>query len=296
VAAPAGDIEQTSRNAGRHHPASGSSACQPQAGYPVILDSSRLYRDGNDSLFLLYVISYTHVVFCSSIGIFLTEKRYGFYPMVKIRILVIEDNRMLRDGITDMLNEQKDMHVVATIGNSNNILMKAIQTKPHVALIDVGVTKFKESSIVELLKDKMPEIKVIGMGFVPSQSDIVEFVEAGASGFILKDATMKEFFGTIRSVALGEKILPPSMASSIFSHLIEHALKKGGGKIVSAVRMTKREREIIALIADGMSNKEIAQQLNIAVHTVKSHVHNIMEKLALHSRLQIAKFTNEENR
>jgi len=216
--------------------------------------------------------------------------------MVKIRILVIEDNRMLRDGITDMLNEQKDMHVVATIGNSNNILMKAIQTKPHVALIDVGVTKFKESSIVELLKDKMPEIKVIGMGFVPSQSDIVEFVEAGASGFILKDATMKEFFGTIRSVALGEKILPPSMAGSIFSHLIEHALKKGDGKIVSAVCMTKREREIIALIADGMSNKEIAQQLNIAVHTVKSHVHNIMEKLALHSRLQIAKFTNEENR
>ena len=100
--------------------------------------------------------------------------------MVKIRILVIEDNRMLRDGITDMLNEQKDMHVVATIGNSNNVLLKAIQTKPHVALIDVGVTKFKESSIVELLKDKMPEIKVIGMGFVPSQSDIVEFVEAGA--------------------------------------------------------------------------------------------------------------------
>ena len=69
----------------------------------------------------------------------------------------------------------------------------------------------------------------------------------------------------------------------------------GKGKLVSAVRITKREREIIVLIADGLSNKEIAQQLNIATHTVKSHVHNIMEKLALHSRLQISNFTHEEN-
>jgi DNA-binding NarL/FixJ family response regulator len=75
--------------------------------------------------------------------------------------------------------------------------------------------------------------------------------------------------------------------------VIEHAVKKG--KITNIVRMTKREREIIVLIADGLSNKEIAQKLNIATHTVKSHVHNIMEKLALHSRLQIAKYTRDEN-
>jgi Response regulator containing a CheY-like receiver domain and an HTH DNA-binding domain len=133
------------------------------------------------------------------------------------------------------------------------------------------------------------------MGFVPSQSDIVEFVEAGASGFILKDATVKEFLGTIRSVAQGVKVLPPSLTDSLFSHVIEFALKRGNGKLPNAVRMTKREREIIVLIADGLSNKEIAQQLNIATHTVKSHVHNIMEKLALHTRLQIAKYTHEEN-
>jgi Response regulator containing a CheY-like receiver domain and an HTH DNA-binding domain len=213
----------------------------------------------------------------------------------KIRILVIEDNRVLRDGITAMLNEQADMHVVATIGSGNNVLLKASQTKPHVILMDVGLKNFKESSVVESIKKKMPEIKVIGMGFVPTQSDIVEFVEAGASGFILKVATVKEFLGTIRSVAQGVKVLPPSLAGSLFSHVIELALKKNKGKITNAVRMTKREREIIVLIADGLSNKEIAQQLNIATHTVKSHVHNIMEKLALHTRLQIAKYTHEEN-
>jgi DNA-binding NarL/FixJ family response regulator len=213
--------------------------------------------------------------------------------MRKSRILIIENNRVLRDGITTMLNEQMDMHVVAAIGSGNNVLLKASQTKPHVILVDADLTKFKESSIIESIK-KMPEAKVIGMGFIPSQSDIVEFVEAGASGFILKDATVKEFLGTIRSVAQGAKILPPSLTDSLFSHVLELALKKGEGKITNAVRMTKREREIIVLITDGLSNKEAAQQLNIATHTVKSHVHNIMKKLALHNRLQIAKFIQEE--
>ncbi len=215
--------------------------------------------------------------------------------MKKIRILVIEDNRVLRDGITTMLNEQADMHVAATIGSGNNILLKASQKKPHVILMDVGMKDFKESSVVESVRKNLPEAKVIGMGFIPSQSDIVEFVEAGASGFILKDATVKEFLSTIRSVAQGAKVLPPLLTGSLFSHVIDLALRKGKGKLTNAVRMTKREREIILLIADGLSNKEIAQRLNIATHTVKSHVHNIMEKLALHTRLQIAKFIHEEN-
>ncbi|MBN1397745.1 MAG: response regulator transcription factor [Bacteroidetes bacterium] len=215
--------------------------------------------------------------------------------MKKNRILIIEDNRVLRDGIASMLNEQADMHVVATIGTGNNVLLKVNQTKPHVILMDVGLKNFKETSVVETVRKNIPEAKVIGMGFVPTQSDIVEFVEAGAAGFILKDATVKEFIGTIRSVAQGENVLPPSLIGSLFSHVIENALKKGKGKLTNAVIMTKREREIIALIADGQSNKEIAQQLNIATHTVKSHVHNIMEKLALHTRLQIAKFSHDEN-
>lgn len=214
--------------------------------------------------------------------------------MRKTRILIIEDNRVLLDGISAMVNGQTDMHVVATIGSGNNILLKASQRKPDVILMDAGLKNLKESSVVESIKKQMPDVKVIGMGFVPTQLDIVEFVEAGASGFILKDATVKEFLGTIRSVAHGAKILPPSLAGSLFSFVAELAIKERKGKIADAVRMTKREREIIVLIADALSNKEIAQQLNIATHTVKSHVHNIMEKLALHSRLQIAQHASDE--
>jgi DNA-binding NarL/FixJ family response regulator len=215
--------------------------------------------------------------------------------MKTIRILIIEDNRALRDGIVAMLNAQVDMHVVATIGGGNNVLLKAIDSKPHVILMDVGLKNLNELSVVESVRKNLPEAKVIGMGFVPTQSDIVEFVTAGASGFILKNASVKEFLRSIRSVAQGAKVLPPSLTDSLFSHVVGLALTKKKGKIANFVRMTKREREIILLIADGLSNKEIARRLNIATHTVKSHVHNSLEKLALHSRLQLANFVHEEN-
>ena len=219
--------------------------------------------------------------------------------MAKTRILLIEDNPILRDGITVMLNDQPDLKVVATIGSGNNVLLKARATKPNVILLDVGLKDINEISIVGSVRRNLPTAKVIGMGFIPSQSDIVEFVEAGASGFILKDATIKEFIGTIRSVAQGVKILPPTLTDSLFSHVIDIAVRKNErmnkkpGAIVKSVRMTIREREIIALIANGLTNKQIAEKLNIATFTVKSHVHNILEKLALHSRLQIALHADE---
>ena len=161
--------------------------------------------------------------------------------------------------------------------------------------LSVGVANATKVVLPPMLAAQMPDAKVIGMGLVPTQADVVEFVSAGASGFILKSASVKDFLGTSRSIAQGAKILPPSLTDSLFSHVVALELAKKKGKPASIVRMTKREREIIALIADGLSNKEIAQRLNIATHTVKSHVHNVIEKLALHTRLQIAKFIHDDN-
>ncbi len=207
---------------------------------------------------------------------------------------MVDDNRILRDGIAAMMNAQADMKVVAASGGSGDTLLQVGNVRPQVILIDLGLRNQNGLRVVGSVRKKYPEVKVIGMGLIPTQEDIVEFVQAGASGFILKDATMKDLLGTIRSVAAGAKILPPPLTGSLFSHVIEQALKKGKGKLTEAVRMTKREREVIALIAEGLSNKEIAQRLSIATYTVKSHVHNIMEKLALHTRLQIAAFTHTE--
>jgi DNA-binding NarL/FixJ family response regulator len=214
--------------------------------------------------------------------------------MKKIRIFLVEDNRVLREGIVTLLDAQPDMRVVAAIGSGNNVMNTIRKVKPDIKILDLGLWSERHRMVMEALKRDFPEVKVIGMGLVPSQADVIESIEAGAAGFIMKDATVKDFLGTIRSVYQGIKVLPPLLTGSLFSHVIEHTLNNGKGKLANAVRMTKREREVIAIIADGHSNKEIAQQLNIATHTVKSHVHNIMEKLALHSRLQIATYSRDK--
>ena len=99
---------------------------------------------------------------------------------------------------------------------------------------------------------------------------------------------------TIRSVAAGNKVLPPLMTESLFAQIAREVGGQARASVVEAVRMTRREREVIDLIGEGLSNKEIAQRLNIATHTVKSHVRNVMEKLALHTRLQIAAYSHRE--
>ena len=213
--------------------------------------------------------------------------------MPKIRILLIEDNRILREGISDMISGHKDLTVVAVSDGRHNALAKS-GIKPHVVLLDLGLDRQNSLDIVELMKKEFPGVKVIGMGLAPAQADIMEFVQAGADGFILKDATLVDVVNTIRSVAGGKTVLPSLMTSSLFFQIAEHALLKGKRNLRGATRMTQREKEIISLIVEGMSNKEIAGKLNIATFTVKSHVHNILEKLALHSRLQIANFSREE--
>ena len=213
--------------------------------------------------------------------------------MKKIRILLIEDNRLLRDDIASMIKKQSDMHVVATVGNGENILLMMGKLKTDIVLLDLGLRNQNSLQVVKLIKKHFQETKIIVMDLVPLQADIFEFVQAGVSGFILKDANVTEFFKTIRSVYQGARVLPLHLTGSLFSQIVEHAIS--GFKpsaIVEAVRMTKRERQVIELIGDGFTNKEIAQRLHLSTYTVKSHVHNILEKLSLHTRVQIAKYTH----
>ena len=127
------------------------------------------------------------------------------------------------------------------------------------------------------------------MDLIPLQADVFEFVGAGVSGFILKDASITEFLKTIRTVNQGIKVLPTHLTGSLFSQIIEHAINGSQPAVIDeSTRMTKREKQVIELIATGDTNKDIAQKLHLSTYTIKSHVHNIFEKLALHTRVQIA--------
>jgi DNA-binding NarL/FixJ family response regulator len=208
-----------------------------------------------------------------------------------ITVAIIDDNRLVREALTAMLNRLADVRVVSSEVADSAFLA---ETKPHVLLLDVGLRDQDSLRVAATLREENPGAKIIVMDLLPVNEEIVEFVNAGVSGFVLKDATFDEFVGTIRSVAAGKKVLPPLMTESLFSQIERVADGQEDAQVLEAVRMTRREREVIELIGEGLSNKEIAQRLNIATHTVKSHVRNVMEKLALHTRLQIAAYSHRE--
>jgi DNA-binding NarL/FixJ family response regulator len=211
--------------------------------------------------------------------------------MLKTQVLLIEDNRLLRDGIAALLDDQGDFEVVAVAEDGDAVEeLKESGRTPDVVLLDLGLEKANSLQLMAVLQERLPAARIIAMDILPEQVDIVEFVKAGGSGFILKSASVEEYVETIRAVARGEKVLPAVLTGSLFTQIVESALQSDQGIPENAIQLTQREKEIVHLISEGLSNKEIATRLQIATHTVKSHVHNILEKLTLSSRLQIAAF------
>jgi DNA-binding NarL/FixJ family response regulator len=147
---------------------------------------------------------------------------------------------------------------------------------------------------MDQMRREFPGVRVIAMDILPDEVDIVEFIKAGGAGFILKSAALEDYIDAIRAVAEGHKVLPPAMTTSLFTQIVESALMSDKDLSDKPFQLTTREQEIIGLISEGLSNKEIATRLQIATYTVKSHVHNILEKLALGSRLQIAAFARKQ--
>jgi DNA-binding NarL/FixJ family response regulator len=208
-----------------------------------------------------------------------------------IKVAVVEDNRFVREGLTLKLNEQPGITVchAAAVGDMDGLRAAS----PDVLLLDVGLEGEDSLHLAERMRTELPAVRVIVMDLLPVHEDLVEYVTAGVSGFILKDATLDDLLATIRAVAGGGKILPPEMASTLFSQIVEDAVVRGLEGVMEATDLTPRERKVVTLIGDGLSNKAIARHLDISPHTVKSHVRNVMDKLALHSRLQIASYLHK---
>jgi DNA-binding NarL/FixJ family response regulator len=223
------------------------------------------------------------------------KSRGAFLPveLAMITVAIIEDNRLVREGMTDMLNELPDVEVVLAATSLETEMLK--EKNPRVVLLDVGLQDKHSLHLAETVKKEMADARVIVMDLLPVHEEIAEFVNAGVAGFILKDATFEDFVSTIRSVADGGQVLPPRMTGTLFSQIAQTAVKRWRTAALEDVKMTLREREVIALIAVGLSNKEIALRLIIATDTVKSHVRNVMDKLALHSRLQIAAYAHSHD-
>jgi DNA-binding NarL/FixJ family response regulator len=206
-----------------------------------------------------------------------------------IRLGIIDDNRIVREALTVILNAERDMEVVAA---DNCPTSSFIAASPHLVLLDVSLRDQDSLTVATQLLTTMPAMRIVLMDLAPTHDDVVDFVSAGVGGFVLKETGIAEFLATLRAVASGGKVLPAQLTHSLFAQIAKEVSRRNTDALPNHVRMTRREREVIALIGDGLSNKEIATRLNIATHTVKSHVRNVMEKLALHTRLQIAAYSH----
>ena len=214
--------------------------------------------------------------------------------MKKMRLLLIEDNRILREGLATMLRNLPDIEVVGAFGKSDDIVNHAREHEAPVVVLGASLRNPDSPRAVELLKNDLPDVKVIVMDLFPLETDLPSFIRAGVSGFVTNDATFEDLLTTIRAVIRGEKVLPTAMTTVLFSQIAENPVSPGDSKHFQSVRMTGREQQITQMIAEGLSNKEIATRLNLSPYTVKSHVHNILEKLACHSRLQVVKYADTQ--
>ncbi len=217
-------------------------------------------------------------------------------PRPPISLVLIDDNRLLREGLTAMIHAQPGFRVLAASADVEEALARVREARPDVVLLDFGLADHDSLSLTATVRAEVPSARVIVMGLLPLQEYVADYVRAGASGFIMLDASFDEFFETIRAVADGAEVLPRALTNSLFTQIVRNAPMPTKARALESVRLTVREREIVALLGEGLSNKEIAVRMGVALHTVKSHVHNVLEKLALNSRLEVAAFSHTRDR
>ena len=205
---------------------------------------------------------------------------------------IIDDNRFVREALVAMLGDSSQVRVIAAPAADATFLARH---NPDVVLLNARLSDAGSLNVAAALRKAHPRLKVVVMDFVPANTEIAAFVNAGVAGFVLKDASVSEFVQTIQSVAEGDKVLPRSVKESLCTRV---ARKNGAGirPAGPGVQLTKREQEVVALIGFGLSNTEIAAWLDIEALTVKTHVRNVMEKLALHTRLQICAYFHDDTR
>lgn len=207
--------------------------------------------------------------------------------MSKLRILIADDHKIIRDGLKGVINAAPDMEVVGEAGDGQEAWQKAKELQPHIVIMDISMPRLGGIKATERLKRDCPEINVVALTAHEDKGYVGQALKAGASGYVLKLAAAEELINAIRIVAAGSSYLDETLTSSIVSSYIRQKGVKTNGQRDT---LTEREEEILRLVAQGYINKEIAAKLDISVKTVESHKSNFMQKLTLRSRADIVRY------
>jgi two-component system nitrate/nitrite response regulator NarL len=211
-----------------------------------------------------------------------------------IRVVIIHRQRLWREGLTFVLSQQQNITVVGSVAKASEILEEIEGLRPEVMLMDFSLPERDGLGEVRLIRKTCPGVKILMIGLPELESDILACIEAGAAGYLPQEASLAELLNNIQAVAAGEAFCSPRVAGFLFSRIAEGARARERLQALGLVHLTQREREIVALIEEGLSNKEIAVRLRVELQTVKNHVHNVLEKLQLHSRREVAQYAREQ--
>ena len=211
-----------------------------------------------------------------------------------ISIVLIDDNVVAREAVAELISQRPGFKVLVASNDDTDALRTVREANAHAVLLDSRFKSHNSLRLIVTLRDEQPETRVIVTGIQPHQRDISCFVRAGVSGFIMKDASLDESLESIRVVIAGGHALPRRLTGSIFEELAEKPMKRSSPNSHRLPALTNRERQLVALIGDGLANKEIANRLNIAVDTVRSHLANLFKKLGVRTRLQLAAFARAD--
>ncbi|ETX03460.1 LuxR C-terminal-related transcriptional regulator [Candidatus Entotheonella palauensis] len=204
-----------------------------------------------------------------------------------IRIYIIHEHQLLIDVVTALLRREQAIALVGEAANLDHLIPADGESRADVILLDAALSALDARQVTWRLKCTYPTAQVIVMGLEPREEAVLQFIEAGASGYLLKHASYSELLYTINAVHQGQTPCSPRIAALVFARIKALTHERYRRQQVSQVCFTQREREVLQLLASGHRNHDIAQQLGIALETVKRHVGNIFDKLQVRSRREV---------
>ena len=208
--------------------------------------------------------------------------------MSKIRVLLTDDHALFRQGIHTLLSLESDLEVAGEASNASEAVALAHQLRPDIVLMDIGMTGMSSFEATRLIRKERPETRVVFLSMYDDEDYLAECVEIGASGYILKESQADQLLTGIREVGRGGTYLSPRLLTRLVDGY--RALGHSPMNQPRFGSLTKREREVLKLLAEGQSVKEIAGNFDLSVKTIEAHKFNLMRKLDIHNKAQLVQY------